>query len=90
MLSDTELNSPAVVRSSGKPLGYNAGEATKETRFPTLRMALEWSEDQLMADPTFLVFGIDHAATDRPLLELHRYIEEMQRRGFDPVEPTSI
>ena len=68
MLSEDELNAPAVVRTSGKALGVNGGAPDREEGFATLREALDWIEKELKtANPALLVFGIYHAHTGKPV-----------------------
>jgi hypothetical protein len=85
MLSEDELNAPAVVRASGKPLGVNRGAPDREKRFATLREALDWIEGELKTDPALLVFGMYHAHTGEPLMDRDAYQAEMRSRRCGPV-----
>lgn len=86
MLSEDELNAPAVVRSGGKPLGVNGGAPDKQERFATLREALDQIEKELKTTaPALLVFDIYHADTGEPLMDDDAYLAEMRSRGCNPV-----
>ena len=88
MLSEDDLNAPAVVRFNGSPLGSTVSGPTEKKKFPTLREALDWIEERLRADPTFLVFSVDPSGKHKPFFDHYGFGEEMRQRGLNPVAPT--